>query len=180
MPARHRFTLHLVAMCVAAIAQTAFAADPAPLDPAPEDAAAQPVIEPNTQAIEAVIAGLSRPVADEQVVAILTAIGQLPDPKEQERLRQTLNDKGHELLQDAATSSGQPTLNPESSDHEFRARIDALQLSADATAADFRARDEVVSAIVGVSDPTRREELLKALEARERQAETLVEPPVTR
>jgi len=169
MLARHRFTVHLVAMCVVMAAHSVFAADQV-----------LPAIEPNTQAIEAVIAGLSHPVADEQVVAILTAIGQLPDLKEQERLRQALNDKGHELAQDAATAPGQPTLNPESSDDEFRARISSLQLSANATVADLRARDEVVSAIVGVSDPTRREELLKALEQRERQAETLVEPPVTR
>jgi hypothetical protein len=181
MPFRRLFTLHLVALCVAATAPAARALeegapDPVAEDPAAEDSGAILAIEPTVDAIEDTINGLSHPVTDAQLMAVLTAIGKLRDEKEQERLRQALTDRGHALSQAAATAGPEPTLNPESSDSEFRAKISALQLGPQATVEDLRARDEVVSAIVGVSDPTRREALLKELETRERQAETLVEP----
>ena len=136
--------------------------------------------------LEAAIRGLSEPVDQEEVGKIFFDLGRLENPAEQQRLQQLLDERTRALMrfpppseQPAnGTSQHSPGPGPAVTEEELQMRLEMLNLGPQATADDLRVRDELVSAIAGVADPVRREQLLHRLEEREREAETAVSTPV--
>ena len=158
----------------------------------PADGSSAPFEDPSASPpasaseIEAEIAQLHQPIDQERLSKIFLDVGRLADPQDQQRLQQMLVEQVQVLMEGAAPAEAPaapgapvqmpPDHEPGLSDEELSMRIDALNLGPTATADDLRARDEVVSAIAGVTDPIRREELLKRLDARERDADTAASP----
>ena len=149
---------------------------------------------PSPAQLEATIHDLKHPIDHEQLTKLFFDLGRVTDPGEQQRLQQLLDERMRELitppptpLEKAAESSPkekepqgerEPAIfGAESPDDEFQQRLNALNLGSDATADDLRKRDELVSAIIGVRDPARRERYLLQLEQLERNAETAVYRP---
>ena len=144
-----------------------------------EDSTTPPM---SPQEVESAIHELHPPLDQEQLSKLLFEVGRLQDPQEQTRLQGLLDDRTRELLtaQEATSeppppaalpADTQPGLSLDLTEEDLRVRIETLMLGPTATADDIRARDELVTAIAGVADPIKRDELLKRLEEREHQAE---------
>ncbi len=131
--------------------------------------------------LEAAIHALGEPLDHDRLSHIFFTLGQLEDDAERERLQQLLHTRLQTLAPVSATAQG-PAVEPTAdfqvrsggednavTVEELQVRIDALMLGPEAAVEDLRARDAVVSAIAGLSDPVQREALLRHLEAREAQ-----------
>ena len=149
---------------------------------------------PSPAQLEATIRDLKHPIDHEQLTKLFFDLGRVTDPGEQQRLQQLLDERMRELITPPPmlpeeTAAFLPkegehqgerepaTFGAESPDDEFQQRLNALNLGSDATADDLRKRDDLVSAIIGVRDPARRERYLLQLEQLERNAETAVYRP---
>jgi len=182
MQITQRRLIMMLGSCIMGVA--AHAAEPP--GPPPEGGSAVPaasvVVESGAAAvpletpgeIEAAIMDLAAPLDEALVSRAIEGIRTLEDAQEQARLQQALNDRVAELAGVTPEPTTTPSVTAESSDEELLKHIAALTLGRDATAAELRERDDVVSAIVGIEDPIRREAMLEALERRERDAETVV------
>ena len=148
---------------------------------------------PSPAELEATIRDLKHPIDHEQLTKLFFDLGRVTDLAEQQRLQQLLDGRMRELItppptppEETASSvkegspageSGQAVFGSESPHDEFQQRLKALNLGPDASADDLRKRDELVSAIIGIRDPARRERYLLQLEQLERNAETAVYRP---
>ena len=112
--------------------------------------------------LEAEILALSHGVEANTLNQIFAALARLERPDERAYLQQLLDAQ-------LATLNGIPR---PSGQEDLLLQIEALHLGPQATAEDLRARDQVVSAIAHITDPIRRNHLLKRLEEREHEAET--------
>ena len=139
-------------------------------------------------AIEAAIHALKPPIESERLTQILDGLSGLTDSAEQQRLQQLLDAQMQEVMEVAppegviappstATDSSVPPPAQLLSDDEIGLRIQTLKLGPEATADDLRARDEVVTAIVALRDPVKRDRFFQLLEERERQTQTAVYRP---
>lgn len=148
---------------------------------------------PSPAQLEATIRDLKHPIDHERLTRLFVDLGRVADPAEQQRLQQLLDERMRELITPPPTSPEEAASSPpeekphepatfgsESADDEFQQRLKALHLGPDATADDLRQRDELISAIIGIRDPARRERYLLELEQLERNAETAVYRPKPR
>lgn len=138
---------------------------------------------PSVSEIEAAIDALSAPVDPEALNKIFVDLGFVEDPAEQQRLQEQLDQRIQALMEPESVPAGdlaigseatEATPVPQMTDEELRVRIQAIRLGRDASAQDLRDRDEVFAAIIAIEDPVKRDEFLQLLEARERDAETVV------
>ena len=159
----------------------------------PSGIAQDPALSPPASPIdiEATIQGLRQPIDNEQLSQILFELGRLEDPQDQQRLQQMLDQRVQVLMatpaptaQPAVAYPGTPSQPPQGlvnsdavPDEDLLMRIEMLNLGPDASADDLRARDEVVSAIIGIADPIRRDRLLNRLGERERETDTAASRP---
>ncbi len=134
--------------------------------------------------LEQAIAALKAPFDQQQLSGLFSALNQIVDPQEQARLQQLLDAKVRAMLETQNPVPGVPgnvrslSEAPENLQQlsdadkgDLRLRINALNFGPTATAEDLRIRDQIVATIAGIQDPILREEFLRQLEERERQAE---------
>ncbi len=143
-------------------------------------AASHPPIQP--EEVEVAINALGQPIDNEQVSRIFEQLAEIQNPQERQRLQELLNERMQTPLSHSDSlppapipdmSSGRASeLGKPRSEEELRNQIQSLKLGANASADDLHARDEVVSAVIAISDPLKRDSLLKALEHREQEADS--------
>ena len=133
--------------------------------------------------LEAAIRALTG-TSDEQLSTLLAELSELEDAQERQRLQRLLEDHLQEVAQ-APSGVWQPSPEKQIGDtrtpwplaaqgpasDELSMYIEMLNLGADATVGELRARDQIVAAIAGVRDPLKRDGLLRRLEEREREAQ---------
>lgn len=120
--------------------------------------------------IERAITGLVPPAAQGQVERLTTAIAALNDATQQQRLQQLLKERLDKIA---------AWITPEASDEAIQQRLDALPLGTPPTDKTQDARDELLSAIMGITDGERRDGFIDKLKERERAAGTLIEAPTS-
>lgn len=143
------------------------------------DAASSGDSRPSVSELESAIERIGQPLDPQQLQALADGIGGLPVPQERERLRHLLIERLEEVTvrlrmpatmasgwADAADASADPS--PDMTDAELLAYMHRLNLGPGASIEDLRRRDAIVAVIAAITDPIRREELLRALEERER------------
>lgn len=139
--------------------------------------------------IEAAIRALTPPIESERLTQILDGIAGLTDTVEQQQLQELLDARMQQVMEAAPPagviapspsmigSGALPAAAQPLSDEEMSLRIQSLKLGPEATADDLRARDDLVTAVIAVSDPLKRDRFFQQLEERERQAQTAVYRP---
>lgn len=150
----------------------------------PEEGTADgPVGPPHSpRELEAAIRTLTE-ASDEQLGKIVFDLTRLEDLSEQQRLQQLLEERLQEFTKTSEVSPDQseneqgppeahaPPWVRRAPHDDLSMRIETLNLGPQATVEDLRARDEIVSAIAGISDPIQRDQLLKRLDEREQGAQ---------
>lgn len=128
------------------------------------DATTSSLPRPTTTEVETAIRRLDDLKNYAAVAEILHRIELLERASDQQWARELLNNRVQQLQAHASPYY-----------EELLAKIDTLTLGPVVTARDLRARDEIVLNIAAVTDPVQREQLLKRLDAREREAQRQTE-----
>ncbi len=158
----------LVGSCCVLLSGVAQAAEAPAAEPSQPPVATTDTPLSDPVGIEQAIAQIVPPVDQKQVDHLAATIKALEDPAEQQRLQQVL---------DARLSKVAHWLTPDAPDAVITQRVEALNLGDEPTTADLDARDEVLSTIERIEDPSRRERFVDQLRKRERDAGTLIEAP---
>ncbi len=180
---KHLYIVLTLFMMFLAGDRTLATADESEMQPTPSEGEESAM---SSQDIEMAIHALAQPIDQERLRQIFSQLGQIADPQEQGRLRELLDHRMQELPMDQERAAESPPaistepqanfndeITPDRIEEDLRMRIETLMVGPTATTDDIRARDELVATIADFPDPIKRDELLKRLEERERQAEEL-------